>query len=196
MTYPVIEVFGSIQGEGAMMGMPVNFVRLVGCNLACEWCDTKESWNAKADDMTVEDIVALCNYPIVVITGGEPCIHDLTELREALQAAEKLVAIETNGTLPTGEGFDWVVCSPKPPEYLIHGQCWFNELKYVVDEEFNVDCIPEDQKKTCGSVWLQPCDYGDDKEKTQKSVQRAMDLVLTAGYLRMGVQLHKLLGVK
>jgi hypothetical protein len=67
----------------------------------------------------------------------------------------------------------------------------------VVDENFDLDCIPEDQKKACGSVWLQPCDYGKGQEKkTQASMQRCVDLTLKNPYLRTGIQLHKILAIK
>lgn len=199
-TYPVMEIFTSIQGEGSMLGMPVTFIRMAGCNLACPWCDTKESWKKDAKRISIMEIVDQCAMAIVVITGGEPCLQNLVPLIEALHLKEKFVCIETNGTLPTPEGVDWVVCSPKPAEYEINAQCWFNELKYVVDDNFDADtCIPEDCKKTCGTVWLQPCDYGEGEEnkaKTRASMQKCIDLTLKKGYLRTGIQLHKILDVK
>lgn len=197
-TYPVMEIFSSIQGEGAMMGMPVTFVRFAGCNLQCPWCDTKESWSTEnVKQMSIPEILDQCAMASVVLTGGEPCIQKLEPLVKSLQVINKFVCLETNGTLPTPEGIDWVVASPKPPEYQIHGQCFFNELKYVVDDNFGLDCIPDEQKKACGTVWLQPCDYGKgQEEKSQRSLQRCIDLTLSTGYLRTGIQLHKILNVK
>lgn len=196
--YPIIEIFDSIQGEGAFIGMPVSFIRLAGCNLSCPWCDTKESWKTNEDTLwlSIEDIADQCKQNIIVITGGEPCLHDLEPLRSVLQGQGKFTCLETNGTLATGDGFDWVTCSPKPPEYRIHEQCWFSELKYVVDENFTLDCIPPDQKQTTGTIWLQPCDYGFDSKKTKASQQKAFDLVMQNKFLRMGIQLHKVLEVK
>jgi 7-carboxy-7-deazaguanine synthase len=197
---PVMEIFSSIQGEGAMMGMPVTFVRFAGCNLRCPWCDTKESWVVQpeqSNSLSIEDIVAKCDMAVVVLTGGEPCMYNLDPLVELLQNKGKFVCIETNGTLPTPANIDWVTASPKPPEYLINADCFFNELKYVVDDVFNLDCIPEPQKLNCGGTWLQPCDYGKGNEKkTEASMQRCVDLTLTTGYLRTGIQLHKILAIK
>jgi organic radical activating enzyme len=237
--YPVMDLFSSIQGEGSMIGMPVTFIRFAGCNLACPWCDTKESWhkpckheridyddinemrssdmhcldcgaggtreqleNLEVTDgkykwMSIAEILEQCAMAIIVLTGGEPCLQPLDALIDALHEAEKLVVMETNGTLPTPESIDWVVCSPKPPQYLIHGQCFFNELKYVVDREFALDCIPDSEKKACGTTWLQPCDYGKGNEKkTEASMQRCVDFTLKNPYLRTGIQLHKILNVK
>lgn len=205
--YPVIEIFDSIQGEGSMMGMPVTFVRFKGCNLACPWCDTKETWKcAKEGDaeegfkwMNALEIAEQCHKQAVVLTGGEPNLQQLDELIEVLHLAHKFICMETNGTLPTPEMIDWVVCSPKPTsDYTIHGQCFFHELKYVVDDNFDPDvCVPPDKQKTIGEVWLQPCDYGKGNEaKTKASTDRCIQLALEKNYLRVGVQLHKLLEVK
>lgn len=206
--YPIIEIFDSIQGEGSMMGMPVTFVRFRGCNLRCPWCDTKQSWKiVEAGDqedgftwMTIDEIIAKCNRSIVILTGGEPCMHNLEPLIEALHMEEKLACIETNGTLPTPSNVDWVVTSPKPGKYEIHAECFFNELKYVVDEEFDPDtCIPDELKGECGRIWLQPCDYGDTPTgtiKTKESIQRCIELAMKHSFLRVGIQLHKLYEVK
>lgn len=203
--YPVIEIFDSIQGEGAFMGVPVTFVRFLGCNLACPWCDSKNTW-AGADDrnkdivmLTAAEIVDNCARQTVVLTGGEPCIQPLKDLITALQEGNRFVCIETNGTLPTPENADWVVCSPKPQSnYTIVDGCNFSELKYVVDDNFNPDeCVPEDMKKHIGQVWLQPCDFGPGKEKeSQESMLKCVDMAMAHSYLRVGIQMHKLIGVK
>lgn len=204
-TYPVVEMFDSIQGEGSMMGMKVTFIRFKGCNLACPWCDTKEAWDSSLvgipasaqnfKNMTVAEIVKQCKCKMIVLTGGEPGIHDLKPLVEALHAAGRYICIETNGTLPTAEGIDWIVASPKPPEYRIDGGCKFNELKYVVDDNFNVNCIPPQVKKVWGAVWLQPLD-DPNIEIRKKSIQRCVEITRQNPYCRVGIQMHKVLGIK
>lgn len=192
--YPVMEIFASIQGEGAMIGMPVSFVRLAGCNLRCPWCDTKESWEvdeSKVRMMTGEEIIKECTQLTVVVTGGEPTMYDLTDILYYAHMQDKLVCLETNGTLPTPKDIDWVTCSPKPPEYMIHAECFFQELKYVVTDDFDVDCIPDENKKTCGSVWLQP-----ESSQMKESAARAIGMVMQYPYLRMGIQMHKIWDVK
>ncbi len=206
-TYPVVEIFDSIQGEGSMMGMKVTFIRFKGCNLACPWCDTKETWNSKLTalpdsalnfkNMAIDEIIKQCNCKMIVLTGGEPCIHDLTPLIVALHKENRYICIETNGTLPTPEGIDWVVTSPKPPEYRIDGGCKFNELKYVVDGKFNINCIPPQVKKIWGSVWLQPCDFGVGYEvQSDASAHACVELAKKYPYCRVGIQLHKIIKVK
>jgi 7-cyano-7-deazaguanosine (preQ0) biosynthesis protein QueE len=125
MRYPIVEIFSSVQGEGTYSGVPVTFIRTGGCNLQCPWCDSKYSWESghKRSALTTEEIVEAVkkaekgvNVAMVVITGGEPSIHNLQALVDDLHRMGKYVAIETNGTNPIPEEWkiDWVTCSPKP----------------------------------------------------------------------------------
>lgn len=196
--FPVLEIFDSIQGEGYMLGQPATFVRLLGCNLKCPWCDTKTSWisnqtNISAQSMrSIEEIVSCCNLEMVVITGGEPCIHpDLYALVEALKQKQHYVALETNGTLPTPTNIDWVTASPKPEDYIIHPDCHFNELKYVVTRDMCLPPIvlPALLKYPHAPVWLQPNGYD-----MEYCATKAAEFVKHANRpnLRLGVQLHKI----
>ncbi len=113
------EVFASLQGEGPSAGIPVAFLRLSRCNLACTWCDTAYTWHFEGDNrphrsgenferkvnqVTLEAaevagrILAL-GQKRLVITGGEPLLQAgaLAELLELLPDHE--VEIETNGTV-------------------------------------------------------------------------------------------------
>lgn len=192
----VIEQFDSIQGEGSFLGRPCTFIRLAGCNLTCEWCDTKESWAKEAGyDWSIEQIRAHCYNNIVVITGGEPCIHkDLFALIVELKSFGHYVCIETNGTLAVPKNVDWVVASPKPQsDYMIHPNCTPNELKYVVDDFFEADvAIPEEVRTAySGRIWLQP-----EGNNMIDSWTRCLDLAMEDARLRVGVQLHKIMEVK
>jgi len=191
---PVMEIFDSIQGEGAYVGFPVTFIRLAGCNLRCPWCDTKESWAGEnMVRMLPDEIVAKCSCYIVVITGGEPCMHDIQELVDMLHEKGKFVCIETNGTLPTPLGADWVTCSPKPPMYNIDTACRFDELKYVVDDSFELNIIPEVHRSLGSKVMVSIQPQAFDMEN---SVKKATELVMSVNYLRMGIQMHKVINVK
>lgn len=193
----VLEIFKSVQGEGAQMGRVCAFVRTQGCNLSCPWCDTKESWGAgNATEMTPEEIalkVSALGVDFVVITGGEPTIQpDLAEVMRALHLCGMFVAIETNGTNPTPRGMDWVVCSPKPQSgYVIN--CGANELKYVVTKDFVADkAIPEViRKQYSGHIWLQPDGYN-----MKEMWKKAYDIAQNDSRLRVGAQLHKLMEVR
>lgn len=117
VSYPIMEHFYTLQGEGKFTGTPAYFIRLGGCDVGCVWCDVKESWDAAAHPhMTVDELIAEVNqYPgtLVVITGGEPAMYDLTALVDALKANGKYVAIETSGAHPLVGNVDWYTFSPK-----------------------------------------------------------------------------------
>ena len=117
MTYPVMEHFYTLQGEGFHTGKAAYFIRLGGCDVGCVWCDVKESWDASVHPkMTVAEIVAVAaGNPgrIAVITGGEPCMHDLGPLCAGLHAAGFAIHIETSGAYELSGALDWVTLSPK-----------------------------------------------------------------------------------
>lgn len=198
VTFPVNEIFTSIQGEGCHMGIVSTFVRFAGCNLACDFCDSKETWTEEhATQMTIEEIASQCIASRIVITGGEPTIHPLKELIRAIhlqpwigRKEARKIAIETNGTrmIDPHWAIDWVTCSPKAPNYDVYCNC--HELKYVVTEEFNPNVIAW-KAVSKGRIWLQP------ESHKPESMEKAARLVMQyPEYLRMGIQLHKVLGVR
>ena len=112
------EIFYSLQGEGFHAGTPAVFVRFSGCNLKCDFCDTRHE---EGKDMTDEEIVEeVLRYPsrMVILTGGEPGLWVDDALIEALHKAGKYICIETNGTCVLPEQIDWVTCSPKQSTVL------------------------------------------------------------------------------
>jgi organic radical activating enzyme len=117
LSYPVMEHFYTLQGEGAHHGRAAYFIRLAGCDVGCPWCDVKESWDRSAHpDIALSSLVQAVKKsgaPIAVITGGEPLLHDLEALSSALQAIGVATHIETSGSSPFSGQFDWVTLSPK-----------------------------------------------------------------------------------
>ncbi len=100
----IAETFFSIQGEGATAGLPAVFVRLQGCSVGCQWCDTKYSWDpAHGREVELDALLGeVAAHPCrrVVITGGEPLESALcVPLLEALYARGYDVEVETSGTL-------------------------------------------------------------------------------------------------
>jgi 7-carboxy-7-deazaguanine synthase len=99
----VCEIFYSIQGEGRWSGLPNVFIRTVGCNLRCSYCDTRYAYEG-GTDMDIDTIgAALQQYPCryCCLTGGEPLLQpDAFDLVTALGRKGYAVAIETNGSLP------------------------------------------------------------------------------------------------
>jgi 7-carboxy-7-deazaguanine synthase len=142
-TLPVMEQFYTIQGEGFNTGRAAYFIRLGGCDVGCVWCDVKESWDADAHPRQAIPalVTAASEYPgrNVVITGGEPLMHNCGPLTKALQTAGFQTWIETSGAHPLSGSWDWICVSPKKfkaplPEVLAHA----DELKIIVfnDSDF------------------------------------------------------------
>lgn len=103
MRYPLAKdgVFLTIQGEGSMLGQPMVFIRLAGCSVGCNLCDTDYAVHTRA---TVQEIVDLVKWHAkgtysraVWITGGEPLDHDLEPLVSALRETEFWISIATSG---------------------------------------------------------------------------------------------------
>ena len=101
---PVMESFYTIQGEGFYSGTPAYFVRLGGCDVGCVWCDVKESWDASKFEWfsvkQIADDAKQSGAKVVVVTGGEPLMYDLTKLTEELSRVNLQANIETSGAYP------------------------------------------------------------------------------------------------
>jgi len=139
---PVVETFHSLQGEGVHSGRSAFFIRLAGCRVGCTWCDTKHSWPEAVHPQTaLTDLAeqvcaaAAAGAAFVVVTGGEPLHHDLTDLCQALGSAGLPLHLETSGVDALSGRFDWITLSPKrhaPPRAELLAAC--QELKVVVHE--------------------------------------------------------------
>lgn len=108
MTYRVVEIFDSIDGEGIRTGLPISFIRLAGCNLRCSYCDTLyalygEQEPCRYTELTAAEILEKVNpsYRRITLTGGEPLIAcGVAELVALLLQEGYEVNIETNGAAP------------------------------------------------------------------------------------------------
>ena len=101
-TLRITEIFHSIQGESKSIGLPTIFIRLTGCPLRCQYCDTTYAFNG-GEVMHLEEIVKrvnALNCPYVTVTGGEPLAQpNCDKLLSALCDAGFQVSIETSGAL-------------------------------------------------------------------------------------------------
>src|SRR5690606_2975082 len=102
---------------GFYSGRPAYFIRLAGCDVGCVWCDVKESWDTTKHPLVeINQIVSdatKSGSEFVVITGGEPAMHDLTNLVDKLKRNKLEVAIETSGVYDVKGDIDWCCFSPK-----------------------------------------------------------------------------------
>lgn len=192
-----MEQFYTVQGEGFNTGRAAYFIRLGGCDVGCVWCDVKESWDADAHPrQAVVDLVAAASqHPgrNVVITGGEPLMHDCLPLTKALQQAGFKTWIETSGAHPLSGNWDWICVSPKKfkaplPEVLAHA----DELKIIVfnDSDFkwaeeHAALVPETTR-----LYLQP-----EWSRAARMTPALIDYVKANPRWQVSLQTHKYLDI-
>lgn len=139
-----MEHFYTLQGEGFHQGKAAYFIRLGGCDVGCVWCDVKDSWDAGKYPMVpiseLLHVVKQTATQIVVITGGEPLMHDLEALTNLFSEAGLKMHIETSGAYPLSGLWDWICLSPKkfkaPLEAILP---LANELKVVIFNKSDFD---------------------------------------------------------
>lgn len=197
--YPLVEDFYSLQGEGFHSGMPAYFIRLAGCPVRCDFCDSKHTWSVagfpRVSARELADRAARSGAPAAVVTGGEPLMHDLTALCQALHEAGLACWLETSGSQPLTGRWDWICVSPKRGAPL---QAAFsraaNELKVVVasvaDFAFAETCA---RFFEAGRVlqFLQ-CEWGQ-AGTVQATV---IDYILRHPQWRLSLQMHKFLNIR
>ncbi len=160
---PVMEYFYTIQGEGFYSGVPCYFIRLAGCDVGCSFCDVKESWEKDNHPLySIEQIVAWVsstNANKVVITGGEPLMHQLNGICKLFHIQQIDCHIETSGAHPYSGNWDWFTLSPKKRKLpLEENYKKADELKVIISRA-NDFHFAEQQAEKVSSVcklYLQP----------------------------------------
>jgi len=192
-----MEDFYTIQGEGFYQGHAAYFIRLGGCDVGCVWCDVKESWDASAHPLvSIQEITnraKASGTDIVVVTGGEPVMYDLTELTGALKEAGLKTNIETSGAYPITGEWDWVCFSPKKfkaPHSSIYEHA--NELKVIVYNKSDFSWAEEFAEKVnpeC-ELFLQP-----EWSKEKEMLPLIIDYVKNNTRWKVSLQIHKYMNI-
>ena len=199
---PVMESFYTIQGEGFYQGNAAYFIRLAGCDVGCFWCDVKDSWDSSKHPVkTIEEIVKevkdsiylIREKAIVVITGGEPLLYDLTKLTEVLKAEGFRTNIETSGSSSLSGNWDWICLSPKKfKEPLKEVLAKANELKVVIFNksdfdwaEQNANFVSDDCK-----LYLQP-----EWDKVNEITPLMIEYIKRNPKWQLCLQIHKYINV-
>lgn len=189
--YNIVEIFNSIQGEGEHMGKPVTFVRLHGCNLSCSFCDEPLHKGPNYTEMTAEEIIEKCTLPAVVITGGEPSLHNINPLIKKIRAEDKFVAVETNGyKIENIKAAHWLTLSPKGDTIPVGS---WSEIKILVDLEKELPIGLINIARSKAMTWLQPINHSNTINKD--NMKACIDLCIKQG-LNFSPQLHKLLEIE
>ncbi|MBN55719.1 MAG: 7-carboxy-7-deazaguanine synthase [Euryarchaeota archaeon] len=195
-TFPIVEIFHSVQGEGFHTGMPHVFIRFGNCNLRCEWCDTDFlTYEEMELDEIIEQVLSFdCDR--VIFTGGEPAMQDLATIGSRLKEHGLHLSIESNGTMPVDPIIDWICISPKDQMYPN------TTIKQRTGDELKVVYCGQDMgmydeyKDGFQHHFIQPC-YIEDESVEANGIQfRAVeDLVKRSPGWRLSLQTHKWMGV-
>ena len=217
----VFDMFYTIQGEGPHSGTPALFIRLAGCNLQCNMCDT--DYTSKRTIMHYEVILTkVKEFPakLIVLTGGEPLRQDIEKLVELLLEEGYRVQVETNGTIyrewieyttsafpknlhfvisPKTSKIDrgWSIVTNSAVSYKYVMSC-----KYVHSEDglptsvlgkLIIPARPFPDHKDC-EVFLQPEDSLNEKWLNSVNIQACCDSCLVHGY-RLCLQVQKIVNL-
>ncbi len=194
---PVMEHFYTLQGEGYHQGKAAYFIRLGGCDVGCVWCDVKDSWDADIHPRyAVSDLIAAIKKTpaeIVVITGGEPLMHNLDELTEECKQAGFQMHIETSGAHPLSGLWDWICLSPKkfkaplaPILPLAH------ELKVVIFHKSDFDWAEKYAANVAPfcKLYLQP-----EWDKSSEITPMIIEYIKANPQWELSLQIHKYINV-
>ncbi len=205
-TYPVAEIFESLQGEGYNTGKEVVFLRFGGCNLACPWCDTRHGGSDALDEEEVVARVAAFRTKALILTGGEPFIQKgLEGLLARFKDSGYWVGVETNGVQAPPEGvrrrIDYMAVSPKAlyaelydDERMVRQA---DEVRIVVDGDVLDFCADMRNRIEAPRYFLSPCERGGafNVEETVRLLGE-LNLGRRDGKWLLSLQTHKLAGFK
>ncbi|MBV9962361.1 MAG: 4Fe-4S cluster-binding domain-containing protein [Parafilimonas sp.] len=199
-----MEAFYTLQGEGFHQGKAAYFIRLAGCDVGCFWCDVKDSWDAsthpqKTIHEIIEEVQQVCqqsnvnSQPIIVITGGEPLLHNLDVLTNQLSISGFNTHIETSGSSPLSGNWNWICLSPKKfkkplPEIFAVA----DELKMVIYNKTDFKWAAENAGKvsTKCKLYLQP-----EWSKAAQITPLIIEYIKANPRWQLSLQIHKYVNI-
>jgi 7-carboxy-7-deazaguanine synthase len=204
MRYKINEIFHSIQGEGLMVGTPMNFIRFCKCNLSCEWCDTDFK---EGREMEIDEILQKLKrkWVWVSLTGGEPLLEEkLGELVEELHKNNFRIYLETNSTIydrEIMEDSDFISADVKPPssgnpvwDQRVMDYCFRNpgksQLKMVIQDHADMEFFRRIYRGDYPHWILQP----ESGVADELGYVRMLEEI--PGNVRIIPQIHKIMEVK
>lgn len=201
----ITEIFYSLQGETSTAGWPTTFVRLTGCPLRCQYCDTAYAFTG-GEKWSIDSILEkVKSYPTryVTVTGGEPLAQaNCLVLLQRLCDEGYRVSLETSGAIDISKVDPRVVIIldiKTPGSKEVHRNLWSNleslkphdEIKFVIcdraDFDWSCDLIQEKHLTKYCDVLFSP-------SAKELPPHMLADWILEAGLaVRFQVQLHKVL---
>lgn len=206
LTYPVVEVFESVQGEGYNTGKEVVFLRFGGCNLKCPWCDTPYLRFERLDEEAIVAQVAALAPKALILTGGEPLIQEgLEALLIRFKELGYWLGVETNGVVAPPAAWlrriDYLAVSPKALYASLYDDermvTRADEVRIVVDGETRAFCEDMRNRVDAAHYFLSPCE-----REGVFNVEEAIRLLgvlnrgRRQGKWQLSLQTHKLAGLR
>jgi organic radical activating enzyme len=206
LTYPVVEVFESVQGEGYNTGKEAVFLRFGRCNLACPWCDTEWRSFETLEEEAVVACVTAFRPKAVILTGGEPLIQvGLEPLLVRFKELGYWIAVETNGVQAPPASWlrriDYLAASPKAlyaelydDERMVRRA---DEVRIVVDGDVRAFCMDMRDRVEASHYFLSPCERGGvvNVEETVRLLG-VLNRGRRSGKWLLSLQTHKLAGLR
>jgi 7-carboxy-7-deazaguanine synthase len=192
-----MEEFYTLQGEGFHTGRAAYFLRIGGCDIGCNWCDSKASWMAELHPMVKVDDIVLRARAVpaasVVVTGGEPSLYPLDYLCHELKNAGIRTFVETSGAYPLTGTWDWVCLSPKsqsPPDESNFSKA--NELKVIIEKEPDLKWAEWNAARVGDDchLFLQP-----EWSRREQVLELIVDFIEQNPRWRLSLQSHKYIGI-
>jgi len=195
MNLKVKEIFYSLQGEGGRQGAASIFIRLSGCNLKCDFCDTDYSGG---EDMSLEQIlIAVQKFPCkwIVWTGGEPTLQLSEFCLLFFKAAGYLQAVESNGSNPLFSLYDYTVISPKKDtlDKLDEKNMYVDEIRMPIRSGDNIPLI--ESLAIASHYFLSPI-FSKNQAETKANIDYCVEQVKLHPEWRLSLQMHKLIGIE
>lgn len=190
---PLVEEFYSIQGEGYHSGEAAWFIRLGGCDIGCNWCDSPFTWNPDIHPLVNTDQIISSalksNACSVVITGGEPLMWNLDYLCEGLKRNKICTFIETSGAYQMSGEWDWICLSPKRNKPPLDDNCLIaDELKVIIQNKNDFEWA--EKYRTLVSpecrLYLQP-----EWSRFETIIPEIINYVRGNNIWRVSLQIHK-----
>ena len=190
---PLVEEFFSVQGEGYHSGEAAYFIRLGGCDVGCNWCDSRFAWNPETHPLVETDTIiehaVSSGTNSVVVTGGEPLMWNLDLLCTGLKMKGISTFLETSGAYPLSGMWDWICLSPKrnsPPGKGICREA--DELKVIIEEKGDFESAEKYRKMVVEKcrLFLQP-----EWSKFKIIIPEIVDYVKKNPVWTISLQIHK-----
>jgi len=195
MNLNVKQIFYSLQGEGGRQGAASIFIRLSGCNLNCDFCDTDFSGGEKMSLGQILLIIKQFPCQWIVWTGGEPTLQLTDKCLQFFKLAGFLQAIESNGSSPLSKLLDYTVISPKKDTIDIVKEMNFqvNEIRMPIQKGDNLPMLKSLPR--ANHHFISPV-FTDNQAETKANIDYCVEQVKLHPEWRLSLQMHKWIGIE